>query len=97
MFLDSCICMQGLLQHADWIDPDRQRHSDILVDTKQSLAGFVPRHIGLLPSELSRQVDLAQPGVLPRLREQADDAGMQVGQDRAGGHGSSFSQLVQYT
>ncbi len=88
--------MERFIQQRHGIGPDRQRHGDELVDAQHPLAGLVPRHIGLLPTEFPGEIDLTQLGVFARLREQGDDPGMQVGRDRGGGHVQDTSRLVRY-
>lgn len=59
----SAACGKHLTQQGHRIDADRQRNHDIFIHPELALAGLVARHIGLLPSELLRQVDLAKPSI----------------------------------
>jgi hypothetical protein len=68
------------------IDPDRHGDRDIFIHAQLALTGFVARYIGLLPSEPLREVDLTKPGVPPCHGQRSDDAGVQIGWDRGGGH-----------
>ena len=68
------------------IDADRHCDRDIFIHAQLALAGFVARYIGLLPSEPLRKIDLTKPGVPPCHGQRSDDAGVQIGWDRGGGH-----------
>ena len=68
------------------IDPDRHGDRDIFIHAQLALAGFVTRYIGLLPSEPLCEVDLTKSGVPPCHGQRSDDAGVQIGWDRGGGH-----------
>lgn len=77
---------EKLVEQGYRIDADRQGDGDIFIHGQLTLAGFVARYIGLLPSEPLREVDLTKPGVPPCHGQRSDDAGMQIGWDWGGGH-----------
>ena len=79
------------------INADRQGDRDIFIYAQLTLAGFVARYIGLLPSEPLREVDLTKSGVPPCHGQRSDDAGMQIGRDGGGGHPKHLDRLERYT
>ena len=81
---------EKLAEQSHRIDPDRQGDRDIFIHAQLTLAGFVARYIGLLPSKPLREVDLTKPGVPPCHGQRSDDASVQVGWDRRGGHPGAF-------
>ncbi|MEH3124170.1 MAG: hypothetical protein PGN16_19755 [Sphingomonas phyllosphaerae] len=69
---------EKLAEQSHRIDPDRQGDRDIFIHAQLTLAGFVARDIGLLPSEPLREVDLTKHGVPPCYGQRSDNAGVQV-------------------